>query len=202
LPTLKLRDLTAAEHSALYARIRQGTRLAGSDATFWDEEQGRDRKLHEVSNAPELVNTERAAPFHFTLQGASALGTELPVLGVHVFQDTIAIDYRMGPDWHAAQAFAFFAWLAGLLSGTRQATLALDESEAHRIPMRSKQPGSSFSSGWRGAMWAESELNMLIRRPSGPARAAHLGALAMGNARNRNRNHPRLETRRTGLAAS
>jgi hypothetical protein len=35
------------------------------------------------------------------------------------------------------------------------------------------------------------------------ARAAHLGAVAMGNARNRNRNHPRLEsTRRTGLAAS
>jgi hypothetical protein len=121
--------------------IRQGTRLV-SEATFWDERQARDRPLDDVANAAELVNAEQAAPFHFVIEGATALGIQMPAIGVHVFQNSIAIDYRMGSDWNAASVLAFFTWLSGLLSGSRHGTLTLDESEGPPDP-------KAFMAAWK-----------------------------------------------------
>lgn len=128
LPTLDLEDLSAAEHSAVYETIRRQTRLA-SDATFWDQQQRRDRKLDEVANAATLVRAEQAAPFHFVVEGATGPAGELPPLGVHIFQDTISIDYRMGSDWNPSRVFGFFTWLSELLSSTRRGTLRPNATE-------------------------------------------------------------------------
>ncbi|WP_437742171.1 hypothetical protein WMF39_42400 [Sorangium sp. So ce1504] len=134
LPTVELQNLTNGEVADLYSSIRRGSHVVSRDATFWDTQATIDRGLDEVPNAALLVSTGQASPFHFAIEGASACEVTIPCLGVHVFQDTIAFDYRMGAEWGGQQVFALFSWLEHLLSRTRAGVLAPSANEGPPDP--------------------------------------------------------------------
>ena len=141
LPTVELQHLMPQEVGGLYELIRAGARVVSEDATFWDLSSERDRALDDVVNAGALVPAGQAAPFHFAVEGVREAGVSVPCLGVHVFQDSIAIDYRMGVDWRREQVWAFFLWLRRLLSGTQAGVLKLGEE--------APPEGESFMAAWK-----------------------------------------------------
>ena len=142
LPTVELQNLTGDEVAELYAFIRGKGHIASQDATFWDLPAATDRVLDDVPNAARLVSTGQASPFHFSVEGTTACGVTLPCLGVHVFQETVALDYRMGAEWGAREVFAFFSLLEGLLSKTHAGVLAPSTSEGPPDP-------ESFMMAWQ-----------------------------------------------------
>lgn len=104
--------------------------------TFWDKESMSDRALDDVPNAALLVPSGRAEPFHFAVQGIKVDATELPCIGIQVFQEILALDYRMGTEWQPLQVFAFFSWLKELIGNTQRGTLIPQEGEGPPNPLR------------------------------------------------------------------
>jgi hypothetical protein len=142
LPSIEVQNLTSHEVADLYSLIRSGSHVVSQDSSFWDEREARDRPLDDVPNAALLVSTGQASPFHFAIEGARGCGIAIPVLGVHVFQEAIAFDYRMGADWGEQQVFALFSWLDDLLARTRAGILAPSSNEGPPDP-------EAFMAAWK-----------------------------------------------------
>lgn len=134
LPTVEIRSLTAEEVAGLYAWIRSQSHLASENTTFWDFDAEQDRPVDDVPNAAALVPSGRAAPFHFAVEGIQADGATIPCLGVHVFQETLAIDYRMGPEWSSENVRAFYRWLHSAVARTQHGVLVPADGEAPPEP--------------------------------------------------------------------
>jgi hypothetical protein len=145
LPTIELQSLTASEIAGIYSLIREQSRVVSQDATFWDVRAAADRALDEVLNAAQLVSAGHASPFHFAVEGVAHGGTTIPCLGIQVFRDTIAVDYRMGPEWGVSRVFAFFSWLKSLIAGTRDGIVVPSSTEAPADPEAFKAAWDSFS---------------------------------------------------------
>lgn len=124
LPAVEIVNLTPQDVSTLYALIRAGSRLVSAVA-LWDLVSERDRAIDDVGNAGALVATGQLAPFHFVVDQVNAPEHAIPPLGVQVFQECIAIDWRMGPDWGHEEVWAFFVWLQDLVSRTQAGFLEL-----------------------------------------------------------------------------
>jgi RHS repeat-associated protein len=118
LPAVEIANLLPQEVAAIYRKVRASSTVRGTPS-FWDEQTGSDRPLDDVPNAALLVAERRAAAFHFVTDGLPVSGVALPCLGVQVFQDIVAVDYRMGPEWDSERVFAFFQWLRAVLESTR-----------------------------------------------------------------------------------
>jgi len=58
-----------------------------------------------------LVASGDAEAFHVVLSGIAGSSTTLPDLGVFVFTESLAFDYRMGPEWGENEIESFFALL-------------------------------------------------------------------------------------------
>ena len=134
LPAVELQRLTPLEVGRLYSLIRASSQIVDEDPSFWDEEAGMSRALDDVPNAGLLVALGKASVFHFVAEGLSANGALIPALGVQVFQDTIAVDYRMGGEWNERSVFAFFSWLDNLISETAEGILAPSTPEGPPAP--------------------------------------------------------------------
>lgn len=129
LPTVEFGGLTPQEVAEIYRMAREGTCVASRMPVFWDLVNEQERRIDDVSNAAELVAAAKAAPFHFAIDGIGRPDCPIPSIGVQVFQDMIAFDYRMGSQWGPAEVLVFFSWLRDLLSCTRAADVRLgDES--------------------------------------------------------------------------
>ena len=127
LPTIEIQNLTPDEVAKVYEGVRVGTRIASDDVYFWDLTSERERSLDDVENAGALVAAGKAAPFHFAIDGVGGAGGSVPTIGVHVFQGSVALDYRMGNHWGKQQVWQFFVWLRHLLSRTGAAVLILGD---------------------------------------------------------------------------
>jgi hypothetical protein len=80
-----------------------------------------------VPNAAALVMSREAEPFHVVFGGIATDGCEIPDLGVFVFHESLALDYRMGPEWGPPQLYSFFQLLMELTSLDPNCTLTLDK---------------------------------------------------------------------------
>lgn len=61
-----------------------------------------------------LVASGAAEAFHVVLSGIAGSDRTIPDLGVFVFPDTLAFDYRMGPDWGPQETQSLLALLRQL----------------------------------------------------------------------------------------
>jgi hypothetical protein len=80
-----------------------------------------------VSNAAALVASGEAEAFHVVFGGLHFRDTTIPDLGVFVFPDQLALDYRMGPAWGPKELEALFQLLDELTALDPRATLTLEE---------------------------------------------------------------------------
>jgi hypothetical protein len=101
-----------------------------------------ERPLDSVPNAAALVVSGQAHPFHVVFDGIQLRGATIPTIGVFVFPDQLALDYRMGAAWRAAEAEALFALLLQLVALDPRATLSLEDGILPELAAR-------FQSAWR-----------------------------------------------------
>jgi hypothetical protein len=111
LPGIEVSNLSPAGVSAVYAMLRQRSRLVGNPPEFWSRTQEASVLVDSVPNAAALVAAGEAEAFHHCIAGVVAGGVELPVLGVFVWPNVIELDYRMGREWGPAQVAGFFELL-------------------------------------------------------------------------------------------
>ena len=81
------------------------------DLYFWSKTAQNDLRVDPVENAVRLVVSGEADAFHIVVSGLSCNGAVVPNLGIFVFDDSIALDYRPGPEWGPAELEALFACL-------------------------------------------------------------------------------------------
>src|SRR5437764_9976645 len=98
LPAVRLTELTAEGVAAVYAFLRARASVQ-PDLVFWHRALDREERLDAWPNPARLVATDEADPFHFLATGIAVGAITLPDLGVLVFPDAVALDYRMGPEW-------------------------------------------------------------------------------------------------------
>ena len=80
-----------------------------------------------VQNGSRLIVRGQREPFHILLRAPTADGTALPDLGVFVFEDELAIDYRMGPDWGPSEVAGFFTLLCQTTALAPSARVELED---------------------------------------------------------------------------
>ena len=119
LPEIELKKLSVSEIGDIYSGIRQNSTLVNKEQSFWDIESQSEKNLDEVSNAAILVPERKAEPFHFCVSNFLYCDTKLPCLGFFIFQEEIAIDYRMGVEWGPEQVFTLFSWLKAIVNSTK-----------------------------------------------------------------------------------
>lgn len=118
LPTIAIESLSASEIELVFETLIREGRILTEEPFFHDQQTDKMLPLNSVPNAAKLVAEFKASPFHVIIGDICINGQELPELGIFFFQDSIAVDYRMGGEWNAAKVFAFFVWLKHLISLT------------------------------------------------------------------------------------
>ena len=130
-----------------FAELRgRGQDVTHRGSTFWSVAHSKDCPLDSVPNAAALVVSGEAEPFHLVLRGIEMSGVRLPDLGVWVFDDQVAIDYRMGPEWRAAQLRAPFQLLIKLSRSDPRASVTLDPKTLAEVADRFQACWSRFVS--------------------------------------------------------
>ncbi|WP_337176770.1 hypothetical protein [Paludisphaera sp.] len=130
LPEIRLAGLSRDGVARVFDLIRSRATL-DSDAVFWHRALDREELLGAHRDPAGMVASGEAEPFHFVASGISAGGTILPDLGVFVFSDEVALDYRMGPEWGEAELGALFELLRILTAAAPEARVELDD---HGLP--------------------------------------------------------------------
>ncbi|WP_442481561.1 hypothetical protein [Aeoliella sp. SH292] len=96
---------------------------------YWSTSLQQRLPLDTVPNASMLVLSGEAEPFHVVFGGITAKGVVIPDLGVFVFQECIALDYRMGSEWGPPELDAFFELLVELSALDPACRVALDDGQ-------------------------------------------------------------------------
>lgn len=129
-----------------YALLRsRAARIVTEKAYFWSNTLDSERPIDSVANPAELVVSGEAEPFHVVFGGLQSQSVVIPDLGVFVFPDRLALDYRMGSEWGPGQLLAFFELLADLVALDPQASLSLEDGPLDEVVAR-------FQRAWR--RWA------------------------------------------------
>jgi hypothetical protein len=123
LPNIELHNLLKEEIGIIYEKIRENSTVVTERPVFWNKKLQSEQHIDDVTNAALLVPQRQAEPFHFCVSGLSYQLIEIPALGFYIFQDIIAIDYRMGNQWGAKQVFSFFSLLKELVDLTERGSL-------------------------------------------------------------------------------
>lgn len=145
LPGIAITGLSPAGVADVYAMLRSRSRLEGESPTFWSRTEQADVLVDAVPNAAALTSGGQAEAFHIVISGVSAGGVELPELGVFVFQDSVELDYRMGPDWGPDQVSGFFELLRECCCLDDNAVVAPAEVEGPPYPERFLEGWSSYN---------------------------------------------------------
>ena len=131
LPEIDISHVTPAGLARMWMYLRSSALGYAGDAWFWHHGTEHETSLDSVPNAAALVVTGEAEVFHTVLNGISYFGSVIPDLGVFVFQDAIALDYRMGHDWNAANLTALFELLCQLQQIDQSAHISLSPTFFH-----------------------------------------------------------------------
>jgi len=143
LPEIELSFGESDAVSKAYETLRScASGLAGETAGYWSIPDSKDVAFSIEDNPAPLVTAKLAQPFHVVLEGVRSLsGENVPDLGVFVFPDRIAIDYRMGPEWAISAVVGLFEILDALLGLSDSPTMT------HRNNIRDPD-GSRFRNAW------------------------------------------------------
>jgi hypothetical protein len=95
---------------------------------FWSMVQNAEVPLEAVPSPAALVVSGDAEPFHVVLGGIDSRGAVIPDLGIFVFPDQLALDYKMGPQWNQLKVQGLFGLLSELVAFDSRATLSLEEN--------------------------------------------------------------------------
>lgn len=136
LPGIELNRLSPQGVGEIYAMIRRRSRMASTSPEFWSRTANASFPVDSVPNAAALVATGWAEAFHHTVAGLVSAGVELPVLGVFVFSDSIALDYRMGPEWGPSQVAGLFELLWDCCALDTHAVVEPESPEGPPYPER------------------------------------------------------------------
>lgn len=74
--------------------------------------------------------------FHVMFEGLEVDGVTLPELGVFVFPDQLALDYRMGLEWGPRTVGALFELLVEMTQPDTSAALSLEDEEFPEVKAR------------------------------------------------------------------
>ena len=146
LPGIEITNLSAAGVSAVYAMLRQRSRLVGDQPEFWSRTRATSVPVDSVSNAAALVAAGEAEAFHLCIDGVVAGGVELPVLGVFVWPDAVELDYRMGREWGPLQVAGFFELLRDCCALDPAAAVVPADGEGPPYPAQFSRAWSSYRS--------------------------------------------------------
>ena len=142
LPEIRVDYTNARAMVRGYAFLRaRASRIVPENAAFWSKTHAEERPIDSVSSAAGLVASGKADAFHVLLAGIQVNGVAIPDLGVFVFPDQLALDYRMGPSWGPAEVEALFQLLAELTAFDSRATLS-----HHLGP--TPEAGARFQEAW------------------------------------------------------
>jgi hypothetical protein len=122
LPEVQLYDLSPQGCDRVYRALLQRAAPLDDTATVWSKHADADTPLRELADPVHQVIAGKIEPFHFLLTSITMDATPIPDLGVFVFGDGIALDYRMGQSWNPIVLGAFVqlvATLRGLDPGCR-----------------------------------------------------------------------------------
>ncbi len=117
-------------------RLLRDRGVLNPGATFWSVSEQRDVPVPEVEDAAALVVAREAEPFHVVFSGLGANGVAIPDLGAFVFQEQLALDYRMGPEWNPATLQGLFHLLLELSAPDPGAKLSLEEGVLPEVASR------------------------------------------------------------------
>ena len=101
--------------------------------------------MREVVDAAALVVAREAEPFHVVFSGLGANGVVIPDIGVFVFQEQLALDYRMGPEWGPATLEELFRLLVELSAPDPGSKLSLEEGVLSEVSSRFERCWQRFS---------------------------------------------------------
>jgi hypothetical protein len=143
LPEIRIDYANPTAAVSGYALLRKrAARVVSENAYFWSKTNNVECPLDSVPNAAALVVSGEAEPFHVVFGGIQSGGVTIPDLGVFVFQDQLALDYRMGPAWGPKQLGALFELLGELTAFDPHASLSLEEGVRPDVASR-------FQSAWQ-----------------------------------------------------
>ncbi len=127
LPEIQIQNLSARELAAAYELIRAGSKIVGERPVFWHKGNNAELLLDDVPNAAALVADFQAEPFHFVVEGLSFDGATIPTLGIFVFQQAIALDYRMGSHWGEPEVRALFGLVRRIVAHEPKAQITFED---------------------------------------------------------------------------
>jgi hypothetical protein len=142
LPEIWIVNLSKEGVVAIFSYLQNACRAIASGAVFWSLEDQQEKPINSVPNAADLVAQGRAEPFHFLCQALTYEGVVLPDIGVFVFGDQIALDYRMGKEWDAVKLNALFGILKEVKRIDSGARISIED---YALPQVRKQ----FETTWR-----------------------------------------------------
>jgi hypothetical protein len=131
-PEIRIAGLSPDGVASVFELIRSRATL-DSDAAFWHRALDREELLTAYHDPAGMVASGDTEAFHVVASGISAGETILPDLGVFVFSDEIALDYRMGPEWGEAELGALFELLRILTAVAPEARVELDDHELPEV---------------------------------------------------------------------
>ena len=146
LPGIMIDKLSPEGVAAVYAMLRQRSRMATDSPEFWSRVNDVSLPIDSVPNAAALVAAGKAEPFHHCITGVIATGVELPMLGLFVWPNALELDYRMGRDWGPPQIAGFFELLRDCCALDPSAIVVPAEFEGPPYPERFIQAWSAY---WR-----------------------------------------------------
>lgn len=130
LPDIYIHNLKSDAIVSAYALLRdRATAVVTKCPDYWSTRLQQRLPLDAVPNASTLVLSGEAEPFHVVFGGITAKGVVIPDLGVFVFQECIALDYRMGREWGPPELEAFFELLVELSALDPACRVVLDDGQ-------------------------------------------------------------------------
>lgn len=125
LPEIRIDFASNSSTVAGYGILARRGAIAGDNPSFWSIAHQAERPLESVENAAALVVAGEAESFHVVFRGIRAEGAVIPDLGVFVFPDQLALDYRMGSEWGPPELGALFLLVSELVALEPGASVSL-----------------------------------------------------------------------------
>lgn len=116
LPEIQLLNLSGEEVIYGYNFIRvRSARISSTGHYFWSKVEACEISFSINENPATLVVSGMAEPFHVCFDGTRSLSDKtIPELGVFVFPDSLALDYRPDDKWDMVTLKAFFEIISTL----------------------------------------------------------------------------------------
>jgi hypothetical protein len=126
LPDIEVCNLTKDEVISGYEIIRSSSvEIISQNPSYWSISKAKEIGLTIDDNPSNLVVDGKAEPFHICFGGIiSPTGKKIPNLGLYVFQDCLAFDYRKGPEWDLEAIKGLFELLMKILKGNNNPTIS------------------------------------------------------------------------------